>query len=149
MSHEATKIANHFLKYSYFVNDDTNCLDALKLMKLVHIAHGWYLKLERIPLFKERIVVGHSGPFIREVYRPIKHYREQIIDKFLPETIGSEEILNKIKRHIEEVYDAYNHLSSLQLSSYCNNKDSAWRYCKDKGLDYISNETMKRFYEDL
>lgn len=94
-------------------------------MKLVYIAHGFYLAMKSGDLFPQKIEAWKYGPVILELYHATKHFgREPIpfhaIDNDRPAISNEDfELLN-------QVYDKYGHLDGVALSSLTHKPGTPW-----------------------
>lgn len=114
-------IANYFLNKA---RSEGETLTPLKLIKLVYLAHGWYLALKNSPLIEERILAWKYGPVIRTLYDRLKHYGNQPIKQCLCATD------NKIEPNdealLQEVWNVYRDYTAIELSSLTHEKGSPW-----------------------
>src|SRR5690606_24176720 len=73
-------IANYFLWKAKKENIE---LTAMKLIKLVYVAYGWYLAFKDEKLFDERIEAWRYGPVIPSLYHEFKRFRNDPIEKLV------------------------------------------------------------------
>lgn len=121
-------IANYFIKKSL---DEGKELTPMKLLKLVYIAHGWYLGLTGEPLLNEGVEAWKYGPVVPSVYLEFKKYgnsqipqlgyiftdQMQIVTPMVDE--DKFEFLNKI-------WDVYKEYDGLQLSTLTHKTGTPW-----------------------
>ncbi len=67
----AVAIANYFVRKSL---DSGIPVTPMKLVKLVYVAHGWYLGLTGEPLIAEGVQAWKYGPVVPSVYDKFKMY---------------------------------------------------------------------------
>src|SRR5688572_9338191 len=111
-------IANYFIAKSLESGKD---LTPMKLVKLVYLAHGWYLGLTSKPLISEAVQAWKYGPVINSVYHTFKKYgNDQILAldndfssfQFAPPQVED----GNIKSYLDKIWDVYSVYSGLQLS---------------------------------
>lgn len=98
----------------------------MKLMKLVYIAHGWYLAIKGEPLFSERIEAWKYGPVIPDLYHDTKQFGRnpippQIIDDGFVNGVDDE-----TKEFIDDVLSRYGDYSAFDLSSFTHQSGTPW-----------------------
>lgn len=151
-------VANYFVKKSF----DTGVnLTPMKLVKLVYIAHGWYLALTEGPLLDEPIQAWKYGPVVESVYHGFKSYRDSQIKGFYKMTDSAcNEVIpivenENVKRFLDKVWEKYSTLNGLQLSTITHQPNTPWDriWNKEKGKNYmgaiIPNNYIKEHYLNL
>ncbi len=127
------QIANYFLaNYS-----DGKNITPMKLIKLVYIAHGWYLGITDNALIDENPEAWKYGPVIPSLYHRYKRYGNAPIEKYNgTPTLGNKEDENFLDK-IWEVYGQYN---GIELSAKTHQEDSPWSCVWNtiKNNDYFS-----------
>ena len=68
---DARAIANYLLAKAEL---DQCSIDHLKLQKLLFIAHGWHLGLNKSPLFRQAVQAWPYGPVVDVVYQAFKAF---------------------------------------------------------------------------
>lgn len=125
---------------------DDGGLRPLQLIKLVYIAHGWFLAFTNgIALLREPVQAWKYGPVVPSLYHAVKGSRE--IVKLLPGA-QSWNILHQDERKIlNETLELYGHFTGTQLSSLTHQKDTPWAETWD-GTFYndIPNELIRDYY---
>jgi uncharacterized phage-associated protein len=87
-------------------------LTNLKLQKLLYYAQGWWLALEKKPLFGERIEAWPMGPVQPGVYGAFKVYGWKAIDP--PDT--EPKLPKNVADHLDEVVEVYGSYTGVVLS---------------------------------
>jgi uncharacterized phage-associated protein len=98
----------------YFINKSAETgveLTPMKLIKLVYLAHGWYLGIKGEALINEEIQAWKYGPVIESLYHAFKRYGNKQIPaeeiKQLPELRG----LN-ISPFLDRIWEVYSKIAT-------------------------------------
>jgi len=140
-------VADFFIK---FAHEHGDCLTNLKLQKLVYYAQAWNLALYDKPLFESDFQAWVHGPVCPELYARFKGYRW----KPITEQPDLPEIPENVKKHLIDVFEAYERYSGYQLEQMTH-AEAPWIDARDGiPLDEASNaviskESMKDFYSKL
>ncbi len=146
--YEPNQIANYFLhKYP----DDPN-MTPMKLIKLVYIAHGWHLGLDKGPLINEAPQAWKYGPVIPSLYYRFKKYKDSKIDENPSEFPQDEELTS----FIDELWDVYGKYDGIQLGAKTHQVGTPW-YIVWNGIANnpfkfnleIPNDLIKSHYRKL
>lgn len=126
-------VANYFIKKSF---DEGMPLTPMKLVKLVYIAHGWYLGLSGNPLLNEPVQAWQYGPVVKSVYDNFKIYgskaitslgheyrHENGVDEYYYVPIVNNEA---VKQFLDKVWEVYKKYSGIQLSTLTHQTDTPW-----------------------
>jgi uncharacterized phage-associated protein len=155
-------VANFFVEKSLATGIE---LTPMKLIKMVYIAHGWSLALSEKILINEGVEAWQYGPVIPKVYHEFKDYKNSQITRLCIELIqkderGFEIITPQVTDEddielLDSVWNAYSHLSGLQLSSMTHETDTPWdvTWNKNSGKEIrgaiIPNDDIKSHYKIL
>src|SRR5690242_19451838 len=71
MPFSAKAVANEFLKLA---KEEHRTLSPMQVIKLVYLAHGWYLAITGRPLLDERVQAWRFGPVVPSIYHEFKKY---------------------------------------------------------------------------
>jgi len=116
-------IANYFIKKHGKAN---STMTPMKLVKLVYIAHGWYLGITGNPLLDENPEAWKYGPVIPSVYHRFKRYGRNPINEIVgnedPENVLSDEV----KSFLDRIWLVYGKYSAIQLSAKTHEKGTPW-----------------------
>lgn len=127
------QIANYFLaKY----NDGQN-ITPMKIIKLVYIAHGWYLGITDTALIDENPEAWKYGPVIPSLYHQYKRYGSSPIEKYNGAFIlGS----NEDENFLDRIWEVYGNYSGLELSAKTHQENSPWFRVRNtiKNHDFFS-----------
>jgi len=119
--YDARQIANWFIQK---FKDEGQSLTITKLLKLVYLAHGWYMGVTGEPLVRNRIEAWQYGPVIPDLY---KTFRSQAIIQNEVECPGIEiENSRHVKSVLDAVYKNYNKMSAKELSDLTHETGSPW-----------------------
>ncbi|MBC7652796.1 MAG: SocA family protein [Deinococcales bacterium] len=121
-------IANYFVKKSL---DEGIELTPMKLLKLVYIAHGWYLGINDEPLVNEGVQAWKYGPVIPTVYQEFRGYGNSQIGKLAYDFDNGMQVVtlmpNKDKTDfLDKVWDVYKGYNGLQLSTLTHQIGTPW-----------------------
>lgn len=153
---DVNAIANFFIKKAN--EERANDLTPMKLLKLVYIAHGWSLGLLGKPLFNEEVEAWKFGPVIPALYHSVKAFGKSQVDRELMTHPFMADDCKEIKKDsiedvlLNKVWEAYGHLSGVQLSSITHKPGSPWEKTWDnkalRGL-IIPTTAIQEHYESL
>lgn len=148
-------IANYFLLKAW---DEETDLTPMQLLKLVYIAHGWYLGENGQSLIRDRIRAWTYGPVIPELYHHIKEYGKGPVTVRIQSAfraVNNETIKELDAKFLDIIWEYYKKFSAFQLSGLTHQKDSPWdqvaRNYSPKELSRssvpIPNSIIKEYYE--
>ncbi|MFL6521263.1 MAG: Panacea domain-containing protein [Chthoniobacterales bacterium] len=165
MTHDPKAIANYFIELA---EAEGTKVTPLQLIKLVYIAHGWYLGLTKEPLINEPPEAWRYGPVIPSLYHALKIHGNDVVTQKISdfELIPGAEIRFanvvvappsdvRIRKFLDSVWRAYGHLSGLQLSALTHQPNTPWYDTWEKqGAKYtkgfdIPEESIIRHYQEL
>ena len=115
-------IADELLRIAKKKNQE---LTPLQLMKLVYIAHGWSLGMNRGDLFSERIEAWKYGPVIPDLYHVTKRFGRNPIPLELIGDGGSETD-DGTTEFLQSVFENYGALSGIKLSELTHKSRTPW-----------------------
>ena len=136
-------ISNYFIQKSH---ETGHPVTAMKLIKLVYIAHGWYLALNRESLINEAIQAWKYGPVIHSLYQKLKrYYQHDILSIDFP---TSEEIDKEDKIFLDKIWEVYGEYDGLQLSTTTHQPGTPWDTTYEKGEKFIQipNDLIQQYY---
>ena len=142
--HDSNKIANEFLRLA---KQDGRALTPMQLLKLVFIAHGWMLGLYGRPLICDTVQAWKYGPVIPDLYRSIRHFRNNPVTGVLATTDGTD--LDEFETDlINQVFENYGQYTGIQLSMLTHQAGSPWHmvYKPNQADTVISNDLIKLYY---
>lgn len=142
--YDAREIANWFINRS---KRDDKQPSIMTLLKLVYIAHGWYLETRKRPLFANPIQAWKHGPVIPDVYRV---FRTQGIKISNPVELSFGTSIDESDRaFLDEIYERYGHLSPFVLSDLTHIPGGPWDIASKRGGNYaeIPNNLILKHYE--
>ena len=144
MMYQPLTIANYFIQKSHKTGDPVT---AMKLIKLVYIAHGWYLALNKESLINEAIQAWKYGPVIDSLYRKLKrYYQHDILSIDFP---TDEEINKEDKKFLDKIWEVYGEYNGLQLSTTTHQPGTPWDKTYKKGTKFqIPNDRIQQYYID-
>ena len=137
----AKAAANYFLDCAA---REGKTLNAIQIQKLVYIAHGWRLALDKKALIEESVEAGPWGPVIPALYDQFKRYGNEPIEEratrtrmlnkgetltFITETpaIDSEcREARRLKPLLDKVWKVYSGFTPVQLANMTHQEGSPW-----------------------
>jgi len=147
MAHSSLAVANFLLKQA---GENGVALTPMKLLKLVHMCHGWVLGLTHNPLIEERIQAWKYGPVVPELYAAVRPYRDQPVD--LQHCCTHESDFSEDETGImKQVVDIYGRYTAIQLSTMTHEAGTPWSITWEKhGKNApISNDLIEDHYAAL
>lgn len=119
-------IANYFLRKGWAENI---YLTPMQVLKLVYIAHGWYLGEQDEPLIRDKIWAWPYGPVIPELYFQINHYRGDPI--MTPVTsafrsVNEQTLDESAKEFLDTIWEHYKAFTPYELSALTHQKGTPW-----------------------
>jgi uncharacterized phage-associated protein len=149
--YDAATVANRFIELA---EEQNRRLTPMQLIKLTYIAHGFSLAINRYPLIKEPVEAWRYGPVIPSLYRRMKSYGANGVDKPIGPGFGlsrNEQIDPADLGVIDAVYQQYGHLSGVQLSYLTHKKGTPWErtYRPDEYGAEMDNAVIGQHYDTL
>jgi len=146
---ESVVIANYFIEKS--LNSGNVILTPMKLLKLVYIAHGWYLGLTGKPLINETVMAWKFGPVVGSVYQQFKRYGGTKIIEPAP-VPPSYHLPVHVTRFLDKIWEIYSGFTAVQLSTMTHKPGTPWDKVwnqqggKDQLAAEISNKIIQEHY---
>lgn len=146
-------VANYFIDKSIKTGEE---ISPMKLLKLVYIAHGWYLGIVEDSLIGEAVEAWKYGPVVPTVYHAFKHYGNEAITSldFDSENKDYPLVKNDFQRiFLDKIWEVYKKFSAVQLSALTHVSDSPWdivwnkengKFIKSK---IIPTDLIKDYYQ--
>ncbi len=144
MAYDAREIANWFVMRAA---RDGRRLTVMHLLKLIYIAHGWYLETRGRPLISNRIEAWKYGPVIPDVYNT---FRGDDIEVYAPAANFRSELDEDTSGFLEEIYDIYGSMSAFRLSDLTHVPGGPWDRASREGGYYaeIPDAWIRKHYQD-
>lgn len=149
MTYSPKQIANYFLSKYGSDNDIT----PMKLIKLVYIAHGWYLGIKDQTLIDENPEAWKYGPVISSLYHEYKHLGNYPIKIDFSNSIGLDN--DEDERFLDRIWEVYGKFSAIELSAKTHKSGTPWTkvWNQIKHGDYffvqIPENEIKNYYKTL
>jgi len=129
-------------------------LTPMKLLKLIYLAHGWYLGNHEKPLIYDEIQAWRHGPVIPVIYHAVEHIGPNPLKTYIrsPYRAGREELLpDDIQRFLNRVWENYRDWSSSELSHLTHRVGAPWDQARQKHPDVqhdvpLPNESIQAYY---
>lgn len=149
MTYRPNQIADYFLsKYG-----EENDISPMKLIKLVYIAHGWYLGIKGQTLIDENPEAWKYGPVISSLYHQYKHLGNSPMKKEFLKPAKLEE--KSDEKFLDRIWEVYGRHSALELSAKTHMPDTpwskAWNSVKNGNYFFlqIPENDIKNYYKDM
>jgi uncharacterized phage-associated protein len=146
--YSSLQIAEYFIRKGI---KDKRPMSLLKVMKMVYIAHGYFLATKGRPLIEEKIEAWKYGPVIPAIYGYYKSFKREPINK---ETYPGVGLLyyneGRTTRFLDKVYDRYISFSASQLVRLTHEPGTPWSktYSIGESGKVIPNSLIAQYYED-
>jgi len=138
------------LKFLELAKKESKFLDPMKLLKMVYIAHGYYLAYFDKPLIKDSIQAWKYGPVIPTLYHTIKRYpSSSYVEYDFIEIYSNNDIKGKDLEYLESFWNHYKDFTGLQLSDLTHQDGTPWKEVyKDDELNVeIMDDLIKSHYK--
>lgn len=119
-------VANELLGLA---RDENRGLTPLKLVKLSYLCEGWSLALRDKSIIREEVEAWQYGPVIPELYAKIRQFKATPVAHV---ECGDAVLSADQKDLIKSVYNAYKHLTGMQLSDLTHQPGTPWSKIWDK-----------------
>ena len=147
-------MANDFLVRAE--QDKKPIVSVLKLIKLVYIAHGYYLAMSDKPLISGKVETWKHGPVIPDVYEAFENQIglnlpllqvETRLRRFYEGDLADDKTAQTVMGRVWQVYGGF---SRQQLSDITHQHSTPWHKTVAKhGLySVIKNSLIKKYYRD-
>lgn len=103
---------------------DRKVITPMKLNKMVYLSHAYMLIVFDKPLLDEPVWAWQNGPFIKELYKKIRKFRDKPVTKIINKkfiNLSSDEIST-----IKMIISAYNQYSAVELANLTQHIPSPW-----------------------
>jgi len=139
------KIAAYFIEKAI---DEGIPMTNMKILKLVYIAHGWYLGLRGEPLLNEAVMAWKYGPVIESLYDEFKEFRASNITR-IPQTNRKFKDDYQYEVFLDKIWDVYKRYDGTQLSTLTHKQGTPWdkTYRSHGDGMPIPNDWIKEYYE--
>ena len=124
--YDARQVANWFVQRA---GREGKRLSIMQLLKLVYIAHGWYMEMSGAPLIRNKIEAWKHGPVIPDVYSA---FRKQGIDIKSPAPGHSAVMNSYVENVLEQIYQGYGKLPARRLSEMTHEPGGPWETASKK-----------------
>lgn len=131
----------------FFIEKDNSMKrDVMKVLKLVYIAHGFYLAFTDSPLIKENVQAWQYGPVIPELYFRLKTRDLDASSVFFEDK-------ERLKNDgyaiglLNAVYNKYGGYTGIELSNLTHEKGTPWDITVNQYGSVIENELIKNHYK--
>jgi uncharacterized phage-associated protein len=120
---DARAVANEFLKRN------GGPMNQMRLQKLVYMAHGWNLAINRSPLVQDRIEAWDGGPVMRSIWNHLRDFGYNAGGLFLGDPAGqplAADLSKSEQEIIDHVWRRYSGYSGLELSNMTHEPGTPW-----------------------
>jgi len=150
-------VANYFIQKSMEIGE---LLTPMKLVKLVYIAHGWYLGLTGEPLINEAVEAWKYGPVVPSIYHTFKNYggspisqtASYITDSWQP--VEYSLATPQLEPFLDRIWEVYHGYTGVELSAMTHQNDTPWQQIwESKGKfslsETIPNDLIRVYYQTM
>jgi uncharacterized phage-associated protein len=138
----ARAVANFFLEAGW---DEGAPVEAMKLQKLVYIAHGWSLAILGKPLIQEQMQAWEHGPVVPDLYHHFKHFGGEPIDHYAKgDRERGPQVANwdsETRNLLKKVWGEYGRSTGSELRSLTHEPGSPWDWVKKASAGRIPRGT--------
>lgn len=152
--YDSRTVGNSFLDIAL---QDGAALTPMKLLKLVYIAHGWYLGIMGKPLISDNVEAWKFGPVIPKLYHEIKRFGARPISDYYT-VVNFDELQEEIPvvdketaKFLELIWRRYGQFDGQELSAMTHQENTPWaKYFKSSMRHIvIPNDAIKEYYAAL
>jgi uncharacterized phage-associated protein len=161
--YDVRAIANWFLDRA---EKSGTQLTAMKLQKLIYVAHGWHLAFYGTPLVHEAVEAWKWGPVFRSIYREFRDYGSRPIATRATAFDGASLEERQIKiddygepgptcQFLESVWNVYKDFNAGELSDITHQPGTPWYQIYEqmgnaiRPFTLIPNELIADHYKKL
>ena len=157
-----TEIADFFL--SHYGQSESHDITPMKIIKLVYIAHGWYLGYKGEALIDENPEAWKYGPVIPSLYheykdfkdKPIRRsYHNQVELKSNSDNNSQNDDSKFVTELLVKIWEVYGSKNALVLSAMTHKKGTpwhkTWQKIQSKNLYsfQIPETEIREYYKNL
>ncbi|MBC6444339.1 MAG: DUF4065 domain-containing protein [Alphaproteobacteria bacterium GM202ARS2] len=126
----------------------------LQIIKLVYIAHGWYMALKgsaKSPLISEDVMAWKYGPVVITVYHALKTNGNKPIKETLEDVGEGEGFTEFEKSLLNRVLEKYGHRDGVYLSALTHQEGTPWYKVYDgkRYNEIIDNQLIYQHFKKL
>jgi uncharacterized phage-associated protein len=154
----AVAVANYFVRKSL---DSGIPVTPMKLVKLVYVAHGWYLGLTGEPLIAEGVQAWRYGPVVPSVYTSFKEYGGSPVTEPAGTLSSTGQMIYyaitspELASFLDKIWDEYKDYSAVELSALTHEEETPWfetwhnKGGKDTRAILIANDAIQSHYKQV
>jgi uncharacterized phage-associated protein len=144
---DALTVANYFIQKGVKSNKP---ITQVQLQKLVYIAHGWHLALEKGPLFNDQVCAWKYGPVIPVLHKVFKGFGSSNIE-FTTDFADLSPNNEETKELLNVVWETYGSMPASKLIALTHKEGTPWhKVYQPNFMDtVIPNESIKQHYVSL
>jgi uncharacterized phage-associated protein len=129
--YDARQVSNYVIKLGDEVGRP---ITQMSLLKIIFYAHGWYLAVNGVPLFKQPVEAWEYGPVVKVVRDAFKEFGKSPITKMaerLDLQTGelvqlTSDLSDDDQKFVREIFDNYSKYSAGKLSDMTHEPGSPW-----------------------
>jgi uncharacterized phage-associated protein len=162
MAYPAKAVANYFIEKA--IEEGDGKLNLMKLLKLIYLAHGWFLAFYNKPLINEKVQAWQYGPVVEEIYQAFKNFGMRPIDQTIEELVidkGKVRLENykhkfddQTQQLLDNVWRVYKPNTGIELSNWSHTVGSPWdkAWNEQGGYKYrnfaIDNNLIEQYFKE-
>lgn len=123
MAHDPRAIANEFIKLA-----GNRPINQMWLQKLVYMAHGWNLAINKAPLVSGSIEAWDGGPVMRTIWNHMRDFGRNAAGRFgkSAKEPFEADLTDSERAIIEQVWKRYGDYTGNELSNMTHQKGTPW-----------------------
>lgn len=145
-AYDPRAIANEFLKLS-----GGKPINQMWLQKLVYIAHGWNLAINKEPLVRDRIEAWDGGPVSRTIWNHFRDLGRNTANRLLGNPKGEPfeaELSPSEMAVVTHVWNRYSGYSGRELSEMTHQVGTPWSnayFGRGRNAQILDNDVQQHF----
>lgn len=146
--YKSVVIANHMLDIA---KKRGLKLTIVKLLKLVYMAHGWWLTFNEKPLTVDNPEAWRHGPVYPEVYEAFRGDRRDRGKRIQSKEEYKSKIDKDTEAMLEAVLNSYGEFKAFQLSNMTHRPGTPWQQVIEKNGRFapIPSDIIKGHFDEL
>lgn len=133
----------------YIVANSKASVTPMRLLKLLYVAHGYSLAINRVPLLDEAVEAWQYGPIVPSVYDAVRKYRSNPVESIERADEGT--LTQDDRIVLDKVLATYQYANAIELSSAMHKPGTPWSitWGMDERNARMSNDLIMDFYEKI
>ncbi|MBJ7417938.1 MAG: SocA family protein [Niveispirillum sp.] len=158
MAYSSLAIANEFIRLARSASQD---ITHMQLQKLVYLAHGWNMAINKQPLIEDEFEAWEFGPVIRRLYDALKRWGKHPVGQMIrwgddtgfaddDDGVANDVVSPEERAVIDKVWKTYGKLQAFQLSALTHEPDTPWYAKYQQGRNHkIPAQSIREYFVKL